>query len=223
MSSHNILQQLHEGPFEVEDPGDGKTITVDRFFMTVRLVSGATAQTRTLAPPTRAGQFVSLVLHTAGASYITITVTNNYSKGNADVVLLYAAQDFVTFFSIPVGSGYEWRLLRGEGGDMYQELGRGYDFVFDGTSGTKFGTNAAAKISFWAGAPVVQPSGAAQTALTDNSGGTADYTVEACPADSLANLAAAANNNFKEVVTLLNALRAALAPTTGTALIKGSA
>lgn len=47
--------------------------------------------------------------------------------------------------------------------------------------------------------------------LIDNSGGTVDGTVQAVPSDTLANAAAAANNNFAELAakfnSLINALR----------------
>ena len=42
--------------------------------------------------------------------------------------------------------------------------------------------------------------------LTDNSGGTTDGTVEAVPSDTLANVAAAANNNFAELSAKVNTL-----------------
>lgn len=42
--------------------------------------------------------------------------------------------------------------------------------------------------------------------LTDNSGGTADGTVEAVPSDTLANVATAANNNFAELSAKVNTI-----------------
>lgn len=42
--------------------------------------------------------------------------------------------------------------------------------------------------------------------LTDNSGGTTDGTLEAVPSDTLANNAAAANNNFAELNAKLDAI-----------------
>lgn len=73
------------------------------------------------------------------------------------------------------------------------------------------------KVAFLGATPVVQPADADQAAITDSSGGTADGTVAAV---SGSGADADINNNFAEVVTLLNQLRADLV-TLG--LIKGSA
>jgi hypothetical protein len=96
----------------------------------------------------------------------------------------------------------------------------GSNLVLGTTTGSKIGTAATQKLGFWNATPAVQPSGASQAALTDSSGGTADGTVSAVGATNSGDVSGTINNNFKEVVTLLNAIRSALV-TVG--IIKGAA
>lgn len=88
------------------------------------------------------------------------------------------------------------------------------------TTGTKIGTAATQKLGFWNVTPVVQPAGAAQAALTNSTGGTADGTLEAVGATNGGDESGAINNNFTELHTLLNAIRTALV---GAGIIKGAA
>ncbi len=85
------------------------------------------------------------------------------------------------------------------------------------TTGTKIGTATTQKIGFFNATPVVQPSGAAQAALTDSTTGTAGTTL----ADVGASFTQATlNNNFASLANLLNKLRTDLV---ALGLIKGSA
>lgn len=91
------------------------------------------------------------------------------------------------------------------------------NFILSGTTGTKFGTAVTQKLGFWDTAPVVQPADAAQAALTDSTGGSADGTLSAVSGTGDdTNI----NNNFTEIVTLLHAIRTALV---NVGLIKGAA
>lgn len=85
--------------------------------------------------------------------------------------------------------------------------------------GSILGQTAAGKIAFYNATPVVQPSGAAQTAITDGSTGTAN------PATGVAALTATYNstlliNALATIIAQTNANRAALV---SLGLIKGSA
>jgi hypothetical protein len=93
----------------------------------------------------------------------------------------------------------------------------GKNVALQTTTGTKWGTAATQKQAWWGATPVVQPSGSAQAALTDSTGGTADGTLAAV---SGTGDDATINNNFADVYTLLNAMRTALV---NTGLMKGSA
>lgn len=92
--------------------------------------------------------------------------------------------------------------------------------VLDTTTGTKIGTAVGQKLGFWAATPVVQQASSAQAALTNSSGGTADGTIAAVGATNTGDRSADINNNFTELHTLLNAIRAALV---ATGIIKGAA
>ena len=92
----------------------------------------------------------------------------------------------------------------------------GANIVLGTTTGTKIATATTQKLGFWAATPVVQPSGAAQAALT-SAAGTASTTV----ADVGASFSQATlNNNFASTLNLLNAIRSALV---AAGLMKGSA
>jgi hypothetical protein len=78
-------------------------------------------------------------------------------------------------------------------------------------------TQTGEKVAFLGATPVVQPADADQAAITDSSGGEADGTISAVSGSGADETI---NNNFAEVATLVNRLRADLV-TLG--LIKGSA
>jgi hypothetical protein len=85
------------------------------------------------------------------------------------------------------------------------------------TTGTKVGTATTQKLGFWNVTPVVQPSGANQAALTDNTTGTAGTSLVAA---GTTYTAANINNNFASLNRLVAELRGALV---SSGLIKGSA
>ena len=76
------------------------------------------------------------------------------------------------------------------------------------------------KIGLFGKTPIAQPSGAAQAALTNSTGGTGDGTLSAVGDTSVGDESGTINNNFTELHTLLNALRTALVDA---GIIKGSA
>jgi hypothetical protein len=87
-------------------------------------------------------------------------------------------------------------------------------------TGSKIGTAAAQKLGFWGVTPIAQPSGAAQAALTNSTGGTAGSSLAAVGATNSGDVSATINNNFASAWTLLDAIRTALV---AAGLIKGSA
>ena len=95
----------------------------------------------------------------------------------------------------------------------------GVDVAVGTTTGTKIGTAATQKIGFWNKTPIVQPSGASQTALDDQSTGVASVSYQLVDVTS-SPTQATINANFATVAVLLNALRTALV---NAGIIKGSA
>lgn len=78
------------------------------------------------------------------------------------------------------------------------------------TNGTMIGATAADKIGFNGKTPIAQPSGAAQAALTNSTGGTATTTLNAVGATNASDVSGTINNNFASLWTLLDAIRTAL-------------
>ena len=83
--------------------------------------------------------------------------------------------------------------------------------------GLTIGTGVDQKFGLWGTTPVVQPAGAAQAALTNSTGGTANTVID--DVGGTFNQAVL-NNNFTELYTLLTAIRTALV---SIGIIKGSA
>jgi predicted RecA/RadA family phage recombinase len=93
------------------------------------------------------------------------------------------------------------------------------NLIVGSTTGTKIGTATTQKLGFWNATPIVQPAGAAQGALTDNSGGSGS-TVPLVGNTMAGNEAANINNAHFAIVTLLHAIRTALV---NAGIIKGAA
>jgi hypothetical protein len=87
------------------------------------------------------------------------------------------------------------------------------------TTGTKVGTAATQKLSFWGVTPIVQPSGASQAAITNGSGGSGT-TIPAFGDTTTVNQAANLANAFTALFTLVDAMRTALV---NAGMMKGSA
>ena len=89
----------------------------------------------------------------------------------------------------------------------------------DSDDGYNVGQSASSKVGFYGSTPVVQPSGAAQAAITDNSGGSAD------PSTGVVALTATYNSTIiadalATVIAQGNAVQSALS---SLGLMKGSA
>lgn len=108
MAAQGLLKQIHRGDL-LPDPGASGTITVDRSPCYVDLVS-ATAETRTLARPTRSGAFVTLNIKTDGGD-ITLTVTGGYNEIGDTTLVFSDAGQFAVFVACYDGTDYYWRLV----------------------------------------------------------------------------------------------------------------
>jgi len=115
MSSHNTAIELHSDYLKMVDPGNAGSISVDRNLAYVPLVSGAGAETRTLARPTREGVYATLCLKTDGGGDITLTVTGGYNEAGTTTVVFSDAGQFMTFVSCEAGGSYFWRLVASSG------------------------------------------------------------------------------------------------------------
>lgn len=87
-------------------------------------------------------------------------------------------------------------------------------------NGTKIGTAVNQKLGFWNATPVVQPSGAAQAAITNSTNGAANGVMSIVNSTNAADVSSVINKNFTELWTLQNAIRTALI---AAGIIKGAA
>lgn len=112
-SPHRLRHDLYRAPATIADPGDAGTITIDKDGGVCPVVT-ATAETRTLRQPTKAGIVGVIVLHTDGGD-LTLTVTGGYNADAATTITFDDAGDYVRFQSIDVGGTYYWRVIGQEG------------------------------------------------------------------------------------------------------------
>lgn len=110
MSAHRVLQDLFNAPHVVTDPGDTKTITVDRQFSIVPIVTTGAA-TRTLAAPTKAGIVVTLMGETI-VTGCTITVTGGVNDTSNTVIVLTVTGQYAILISERTGTTYAWNLVK---------------------------------------------------------------------------------------------------------------
>lgn len=115
MSAHNTAQELFLAQTEKPDPGDAATISADRSPTVVPLVSGASAETRTLGRPTRIGARCLLYMKTDGGGDITVTVTGNYNEAGDSTFLFSNVGEFAEFVSLFDGTDFYWRLISHHG------------------------------------------------------------------------------------------------------------
>lgn len=227
MQPSNALHQLRQSPYRVKDPGSGKTIPVDRQFLFVALVAGASSETRKLAHPTKEGLFVTLALMTAGGGTITLTDSDGASSfdGTATSLTFVTAGDYLILESIPASATtYRWQVVRGCGvGGLTAVAASVTTLSASGGIGAFGATPPSSKPASANQAIVTQT----QDALTDNSGGSASTTIAAISDTATKNAVASlvaelakAKADVAGLITLTTALRAALVDN-GT--IKGSA
>lgn len=109
MSRQNASKKLFGSGAPAKDPGDAGTITVDRSPHVVNLIS-ATAETRTLARPTRVGAFCMLHHKTDGGD-ITLTVTGGFNEDGDTTFTFSDPGQFAVFISCYDGTNYFWRKI----------------------------------------------------------------------------------------------------------------
>jgi len=117
MSAHRILRDLFldAAPYDITDPGDTKTLIVDRQLALCKFTSSSSAETRTLAQPTKPGMLCALVMDVDGGGDITLTVTGGYNQAASTSLVFGDAGDWVLFYSVEVGTAYYWRVIASEG------------------------------------------------------------------------------------------------------------
>lgn len=113
MGAHNTAHKLFNSAILMKDPGASGTIVVDRTPVTVQLIS-ATAETRTLRRPSRAGLTAKIGFKTDGGD-ITLTVTGGYDEDGSTSITFNEAGQYAVFESFHDGSNGYWRMTAFEG------------------------------------------------------------------------------------------------------------
>jgi hypothetical protein len=96
----------------------------------------------------------------------------------------------------------------------------GVNLTFGSSTGTRIGSTPSQKLGLWGVTPVVQPSGAAQAALTNSTGGTIGTTLTAVGNTTSSDQSAVINGNIASLWSLVSAIRAGLVASGN---LKGSA
>jgi hypothetical protein len=99
-------------------------------------------------------------------------------------------------------------------------MAEGANITLGTSTGSKIGTATTQKLGFWNATAIVQPSGAAQGAITDSTGSSATTTLVSIRNDTTAHCASDAQDNDHILFTLVNAMRTALV---NAGIMKGSA
>ena len=109
LSGVGALTSNHYGPLNnlIADPGDAEAIPVTASGR-VELVSGAVAETRTLAAPTFGGQELLLGMKTDGGGDIVITVTG---CDDGDTVTFGDTGEMVRLIGVAKAAAFVWRVV----------------------------------------------------------------------------------------------------------------
>jgi len=113
MGSHTHPANLHYAPYEIDDPGSGAKIVVDRWGMHVPLDIDAAAEANTLVDPVRAGQRVCIfAAEVAGGASRVVTAQSAINASGSTYMTFDAVDELAILESFPVASGsYEWRVV----------------------------------------------------------------------------------------------------------------
>lgn len=111
-SAHTLQYDLSVCEFTLPDPGNAKALTSTNTG-TIPIVTAA-AETRTLADPAKTGLRLTLAMKTDGGDCV-ITVASAFNSSGNTIITMNDAGDSIELRSIPVGSGYKWKIVNNDG------------------------------------------------------------------------------------------------------------
>jgi len=109
MSGHNLLQELLQSTYEIADPGDTKTIGINRQFCIVPIVTAA-AETRTLPAPTKPGM-ICILQGDSITTGCTITITGGVNDTSNTVLVITETGQYAVLISVKKSTVYSWSVL----------------------------------------------------------------------------------------------------------------
>jgi hypothetical protein len=162
-------------------------------------------------------------LYLTDAGVLTVNTTG-FPASTFHVRLATVVADTGTITSI-TDARLPWVSSGANGNTVYLALAGGTltdgaNVAVGSTTGTKIGTASTQKLGFWGATAIVQPSGSAQAAITNSTGGTASTTLSAVGATNSGDVSGTINNNLASLWNLQNAMRTAMV---NAGLMKGSA
>lgn len=116
MDPHNIHHFLYRADKGMPDPGNAGTIRVTEDLQICEMVS-TTAETRTLANPTKSGIRFVLRLMTDGGD-VVVTAANGFNAAGNTVATFADASDLLSLISVQHTTGYRWEIAEGNVGSV---------------------------------------------------------------------------------------------------------
>lgn len=113
VTPHRIHRELYEAPKYITDPGDAGTIRVDEDLQMCEMVSGATAETRTLIAPTKPGIRFVLSLLTDGGADIIVYAAEGFNVALETRATFADAGDILSLISVTTSTGFRWEIMEG--------------------------------------------------------------------------------------------------------------
>lgn len=112
ISPHRILHDLYIGPKLLTDPGNAAIIRPSADLQICEMVSGASAESRTLANPTKPGIRFTLRLLTDGGGNVDVYAENGLNTQLETNAVFADAGDHLSLISVTKSAGvYRWEAL----------------------------------------------------------------------------------------------------------------
>lgn len=110
-SPHRVHTALYQADKALPDPGDGKTIRVKEDLQICEMVS-VSAETRTLANPTKSGIRFVLRLKTDGGD-VVVTASNGFNNAGESKATFNDASDLLNLLSVETATRgtFRWQIM----------------------------------------------------------------------------------------------------------------
>lgn len=110
MPPHRHATDHVKAEWLIEDPGDAGAIAAGKSGV-CNLVSGASAETRTLANPVEFGQELTLAMKTDGGGDITVTAAGALGVTGNNTIVFSNAGDCLFLKAVDIGGTLLWRAF----------------------------------------------------------------------------------------------------------------
>jgi|GEM_PF-1324515 len=114
MPPHNFFRNWREAPWYLKDPGDGGALDPSKVGV-YHFKVGTTAETNTLAAPTRDGLMVGMFVESLTSGTRAVTVASAYDEAGSTVLTFAGAGQYCLLMSFKLGSVYVWRIVGFDG------------------------------------------------------------------------------------------------------------